>query len=86
MVIAIKSATFSASKSAPEAALETTYFMHFLKNVHGLRKIVFMKPHLYYFSLKDLRIFVFANAMQPFKAMKNIKNADPVLIINIFYH
>ena len=33
IAIVLKSATFSASESAPDTALETTYFMLFLKNV-----------------------------------------------------
>ena len=33
IAIVLKSATFSASESAPDTALETTYFMLFLKNM-----------------------------------------------------
>ena len=33
ITIALKSATFSALENVPETALETTYFMLFLKNV-----------------------------------------------------
>ena len=84
--------------------------------MHGWKKIVFMKPYLYFLSLKHFRLFVFVKNyydrfftnifIKPenineksqscmtgvcppgkflFKTMKNIKIADPVVIMNSFY-
>ena len=35
------------------------HLLLFGKIMHGWRKIVFMNPHLYFFSLKNFRLFVF---------------------------
>ena len=95
---ALKIATFIAPESAPETALESMYFMLFLKNLtikfgekavyhicldgidqfykyffflhatsfrvgensmHGWRKIVFMKPHVYEFNFLEALVYLY---------------------------